>query len=145
MPLIHPEDLVGCTLGVTKENGQVDKITIVEAIDKHNACTKGSPANIQFRCSVNDSTHEDVMSYNDIMQFLEQEENNDTMWKFKGIKSHQGPFNQNHPDYKGSLYNLTIEWENGEITTKPLGIIAADNPVSCALYAKENNLLDLPG
>ena len=38
-----------------------------------------------------------------------------------------------------------IEWENGEITTEPLAIIAADDPVTCAIYARDNNLLDLAG
>ena len=33
---------------------------------------------------------------------------------------------------------------NGETTNDPLKIIAADDPVSCAIYAKENNMLDQP-
>jgi hypothetical protein len=37
-----------------------------------------------------------------------------------------------------------IEWENGEITSEPLApVIAADDPVTCAHYAKENDLLEL--
>ncbi len=35
--------------------------------------------------------------------------------------------------------------ENGEITSEPLSIIAADDPVTCAIYAKENNLLEQEG
>ena len=38
-----------------------------------------------------------------------------------------------------------IEWENGEVTSEPLSIVAADDPVTCAIYAKENNLLEAPG
>jgi hypothetical protein len=38
-----------------------------------------------------------------------------------------------------------IEWVNAEITKEPLTIIAADDPVSCAIYARENGLLDKPG
>ena len=38
-----------------------------------------------------------------------------------------------------------MEWENGEITTEPLSIIATDDPVACALYAKENGLLNTDG
>ena len=38
-----------------------------------------------------------------------------------------------------------IEWENGEITSEPLSVIAADDPVTCALYASDNNLLHLDG
>ena len=38
-----------------------------------------------------------------------------------------------------------IEWENGEITNEPLSVIAADDPVTCAIYACDNELLDKPG
>ena len=37
-----------------------------------------------------------------------------------------------------------IEWEAGEITEEPLNIIAQDDPVTCAAYAKQHNLLELP-
>ena len=36
-----------------------------------------------------------------------------------------------------------VEWEIGEITEEPLSIIAQDDPVTCAAYAKEHNLLHL--
>ena len=38
-----------------------------------------------------------------------------------------------------------VEWETGEITEELLSIIAADDPVTCAAYAKNHNLLNLPG
>jgi hypothetical protein len=37
-----------------------------------------------------------------------------------------------------------IEWENGEITTEPLVMIAANDPVTYAIYAREHRLLDKP-
>jgi hypothetical protein len=40
---------------------------------------------------------------------------------------------------------VLVEWENGEITTEPLLVIAADNPVTCAVYAREHDLLDVEG
>ena len=49
------------------------------------------------------------------------------------------------PDWKGSKNNVQVEWETGEITFEPLSIIAADDPVTCAAYAKENDLLTLEG
>ena len=48
-------------------------------------------------------------------------------------------------DYKRSTYNVSIEWENGETTDEPLSLIAADDPVTCAIYARKHNLLHLPG
>jgi hypothetical protein len=41
------------------------------------------------------------------------------------------------------MYNIMIELENGEVTSKPLSAIAVDDPVTCAIYAKDNNLLEL--
>ena len=38
-----------------------------------------------------------------------------------------------------------IEWENGEITMEPIGIIKEDDPVTLAAYTKEHNLLDTDG
>ena len=37
------------------------------------------------------------------------------------------------------------EWENGEITSEPLSMIAADDPVTCAQYTIEKDLLQLDG
>jgi hypothetical protein len=38
-----------------------------------------------------------------------------------------------------------VEWENGETTTDPLSVIATDDLVTCAIYAKEHDLLDTKG
>jgi hypothetical protein len=40
---------------------------------------------------------------------------------------------------------VLVEWENGEIMTEPLSVIAANNPVTCAVYAREHDLLDVEG
>jgi hypothetical protein len=38
-----------------------------------------------------------------------------------------------------------VEWENEETTMEPLQIISKDDPVTCAVCAKDNGLLDTPG
>ena len=67
------------------------------------------------------------------------------LYRFRAIIGHQGPLLASDPDWKGSKYNVQVEWETGEITFEPLSIIAADDPVTCAAYAKENDLLTLEG
>ena len=67
------------------------------------------------------------------------------LYKFRAIVGHQGPLLASDPDWKGSKYNVQVEWETGEITFEPLSIIATDYPVTCAAYAKENDLLALEG
>jgi hypothetical protein len=61
------------------------------------------------------------------------------------IVGHQGPLLRHDKDYNGSRFNVLVKWENGEITTEPLLVIAADNPVTCDVYAREHDLLDVEG
>ena len=145
MPIIHPEELVGRTFGITQEDGQTTQLRIIEAIKEHQDNIESSSTNVKFRCGVNNDAYEDILTYNQIMDYLSKDDEDDIIWKFKDIIGHQGPLNKNHKDYKGSPYNLTVLWENGETTNEPLSVIAADNPVSCAMYAKKYDLLDLPG
>ena len=65
------------------------------------------------------------------------------LYRFRVIIGHQGPLLASDLDWKGSKYNVQVEWETGEITFEPLSIIAADDPVTYAAYAKENDLLAL--
>jgi Reverse transcriptase (RNA-dependent DNA polymerase) len=85
-----------------------------------------------------------IITYNKLLDYLGKDSETAIAWKSRRIISDNGPFQANHPEYKGSQYNLMIEWENGEITTEPLAIKAADDPVTCAIYAREHGLLDKP-
>ena len=87
-----------------------------------------------------------IISYNQVLNYLEKDNKDDeTLFKFRAITDHQGPLDIDDPNSKGSLYNVMVEWETGEITEEPLSIIAADDPVTCAASAKKHNLLILPG
>ena len=37
-------------------------------------------------------------------------------WSFKDVIAHQGPLTKEDPHYKGSSYNVMIEWDTGETT-----------------------------
>ena len=54
-------------------------------------------------------------------------------------------FGRTDLDWKGSKYNVHLEWETGEVTFELLSVIAADDPVTCAAYAKLHDLLALEG
>jgi hypothetical protein len=143
---IDPTELIGRTfLTPPQEDGQRFRARIVRAIEDHETDLDDDPDRIKFLCSVNDDTFEEVMAYNDIVNFIEKDEEDGTVWKFKRITAHEGPITRRHPNWKGSEYNVMVEWEDGSITTEPLGILAADDPVSCAIYAKKHDLLALPG
>ena len=83
------------------------------------------------------------MSYVQILDHLDHQEQQEDLYKFRAITGHQGPLSPQDQNYKGSKYNIMVEWETGEITEEPLSLIAADDPVTCAEYAKKHDLLHL--
>ena len=147
MPTFRTSDLVGRTFLLPKDDktGEQFRARVISAIDEHENRLANDPERIKFLCSVNNDEYEAVMSYNDIMTHISDDEDELRVWKFKRIVSHQGPLSDKDPNYKGSKYNVMIEWENGETTSEPLSILAVDDPVTCAIYAKEMNLLDKDG
>ena len=38
-----------------------------------------------------------------------------------------------------------VEWESGEVTYEPLTLISKDDPITCSVYAKKQDLLDTTG
>jgi len=100
---------------------------------------------VKLRLGVNDEEYDDLVAYNDVINYIEQDHQDEGVWKYKEILDHEGPFNPSHSKYNGSKYNLLIEWEGGERTWEPLKIIAMDDPVAVAIYGKDNDLLKLDG
>ncbi len=114
------------------------------SIEDHDAKLHSKAKWFKFHCSINNDQYEEILTYNEILNYIELQDNNGTkLWKFRCIIAHEGPLKPSDPSYKGSKYNVMIKLGNGEVTSEPLTIIAADNPVTCAIYAKENGLLDL--
>ena len=85
------------------------------------------------------------MSYVQILDHCDHQEQHEDLYKFIAITDHQGHLSPQDENYKGSKYNVMVEWETGEITEEPLSLIAADDPVTCAVYAKKHDLLYLDG
>jgi hypothetical protein len=66
----------------------------------------------KFQCIVNDD-YEDVVAYNDIVDYIEQDDSWDGVWKFKEILDIS--VQPSDPDYMGSMYNTQLLWESGEV------------------------------
>jgi hypothetical protein len=96
-----------------------------------------------LKCLVGEDKFEEILSYNEVMQHIEKDDDDgETFWKYKWISGHEGPLNKNHSSWKGDKYNVKVEWENGEVSYEFLHMIAADDPVTCVIYAKDHGLLD---
>jgi hypothetical protein len=138
--VFNPEDLIGRSFLDGQSDGQRLCATVVKSIEDHANCVESN-----LTWLINIETGEDIIKYSQLLNYLAKDDENETLWKFRLIVSHQGPFSTNHPDYKGSTFNIQVEWENGEVTSELLRLIAINDPVSCATYVRDNNLLHLPG
>jgi hypothetical protein len=143
-PIVVPNNLIGRTFIMDAQpDGNTSPARIVKMVEDHNYKLKNNKEQIIFLLSTNNDTSE-VITYNQLLDYLAKDDNNDIIWKFKRT-SHQGPLTPKHPNYKGSTYNIMVEWEHGETTMEPLQIVAKDDPVTCTVYTKDNGLLETPG
>jgi hypothetical protein len=151
MVTIDPLDLIGRPfLKDAEEDGQRFRVWVARAVvDREEELKKGSEY-MKFICKVPNSMIDEIFTYNEILDHIEKdnidiESDTEQLYKFRRIAAHQGPLHTSDMDYKGSTYNVLVEWETGETTYEPLDMIASDDPITCAQYAKENILLDTDG
>ena len=150
MPIFDPTDHIGRTFSMDpQENGERYRTKILEALVESEEQLAKHPDHIKFVWSVNDDMYEEILTSNEILEYItkneEQDDDQAIVWKFKHIAGHQGQLKKGDPGYNGSKFNVLVEWETGESTYEPLDVITADNPVTCAIYAKEKGLLNEPG
>ena len=166
IPNLPPEEMIDRTfLMPPEEDGSRFRAKVVARVQESKAMAANHPEMIKFRCLVNrnDETYEEVVAYNDIVEFIEQDDSWDGLWKFKRILQHKGPLtpprkgkkpdlgaNDRGEEYMGAKYNVQVEWETGEVSWRPLsthdkqGVFDTD-PVTVAIYAEEHGLLDTSG
>ena len=150
MSIINFDDLLGRTfLLPMDENGERKWATISEHVNDLCQEQVSREDQLRFKLKIDGDQLDDLISYNQLMDYLEDKTDTgpleDGLYRFKCIKDHKGPYTSSDPEYNGSSYNLHIVWETGEQTWEPLSNIIASDPYTCAVYAKEHDLLNTPG
>ncbi len=124
------------------EESQHCRASIVRVIEDRDGETADNPTRTELLCSINDDKSQEI----DFLSHIESDEAEETsVLKYKRITAHEGPLIRTHADWKGSSYNVMMELENGNITSEPLAVIAAADPITCAIYAEDNDLLEVDG
>ena len=66
--------------------------------------------NINFLLDVGQGRSQVIISCNQVLNYLEKEnQDHETLYKFRVITDHHGPLKTNDPNYNGSLYNVMVE------------------------------------
>jgi hypothetical protein len=140
------------------QDGTRVRATILGMIDDQKNAGRSDDAFVKLRIRIGDSAVEDIITYNEIADFIEDDESftGQQLWKFKNILAHK-KVSRSSPDYRGSSWNVLVEWEDGSKTWEPLytknpelGGIWHTDRVTVAIYARENGLVgeagwNLPG
>ena len=106
---------------------------------------------VKILLRIDDKKADEICSYNEVTEQLyshfekEFTQDSDTMWKFRTIKDHKGPLSSQNKEYKGSKYNVLVEWEYSDVTWEPLNLIAQADLAACAIYARDHKLLNTEG
>jgi len=104
MHLVDQQDLVGHTFLLDEQaDGQCYQAKIVECVSDHEERNQMDPEHVLFCCTVNDDQHEDIITYNELMDYT-QKNADETLWHFKHISGHQGPLHPGDPHYAGAKY-----------------------------------------
>ena len=145
MSIINFDDLLGRTfLLPMDENEERKRATISEHVTDLCQEQVSREDQLGFKLKIDGDQLDDIISYNQLMEYLTGPLE-DGLYRFRCIKDHKGPYTSSDPEYNISSYNLLIEWETGDQTREPLSNIIASDPYTCAIYAKEHNLLNTPG
>ena len=124
-----------------------ERATIIKVYDDHKKVLANEPDMVKLRIKVNDEEYDELMAYDDFKNFIDERFINDEgIWTYKKIISHKGPLCKDDLDYMGSKYNVLIKWETGKRSWEATNILDMDDhKVDLTMYARDNNLLDLPG
>ena len=146
LPLFSPDELVGLTFLKPTEDGQTLRAKVVRKIRDQDSYNHH---NIQFLVEVGDNMDE-LIAYNELSDLIERQHEDEAqgktnIWVLKEVIDHQGPLKKSDKNYKGSKWNLLVRWEDNSETWEPLEMLRQDDPVTCARYGLDNNLLDKPG
>jgi hypothetical protein len=114
--IVDPQELLGRTfLMDTQEDGQRLRTCIVECISYHEANVRRSDDHVKFRISVNEDEYEEIITYDELMDFIEKNQEHDAIvWRFQHIVGHQGPLLWHDKDYNGSRFKVQCAGRMGE-------------------------------
>ena len=148
LPHFSPDKLMGLTFIHDMPDGSKHRATVARKILDDDAANHH---HIKFLIEISNGELDEIIAYNELSNLIEDQHEKElhapesATWAFKSLNGHEGPISPSSKRYKGSSYNVLVHWEDGSETFEPLSVMAKEDPLTCALYAKDHDLLDTPG
>ena len=132
LPTVEPELLLGFTFIKKEDDGNYR--TEVMGRCQHDP--------EKYLVKTGEGDQEEIIHYSNLLAEWEQmtQEGNEwsekKVWVFDKFTGHQ---------LKKGRLEVQVDWSDGPKTWEPLSAMALQDPVTCAKYAKDNDLLEMPG
>ena len=132
------------------ERGNMERVWVVELINEFNDKLNRDPMQCKFKIAFEKNTPsskgthlDDIMSNNDILDYVERENNNEDgdYWRFRKIISYSLIPGKKEKNKTG--IEIQVVWETSATSTESFEALKKNIPVDLTIYAKENNLLEL--
>lgn len=127
LPTFDPTEIVGKKF-LKDINGNPHKAEVVEQVDP-----------TRFKVVIGDGDREEILTYNEIMDFIDKKWNpddNEQTFIFESVLDHRKGQN--------GRYEVLVKWQTGEETWEPLKEMIQADPVTLAKYAMEHDMLNTP-
>jgi len=147
LPTFAPDELLNRTFVRETNDGRKFRATVTRKIQELDDSNKKA---IRFLVELGDGEVDEIIDYNVLSDLIERQQSLETddperLWCIHRITGHQGPLASDDQRYKGSQWNVLVEWEDSLTTYEPLSIIIKDDPITQAQYGLDNDMLDKPG
>ena len=101
MAFIDVEDLIGKSFDICNDDDTVSKLTVIDAIKNHQDDIDENSTHTKFRLKYNKDKYEEILTYNEHKDHLNNLEDGAVMWELQQIVSHRGSLKKTHPSYNG--------------------------------------------
>jgi hypothetical protein len=101
-----------------QDDGTRHRARVLEVLNKGDVDYAKHPELVLLKVKQDDGL-EEIIAYNDIVDYIEKDEFSDGVWKYEEIMDWKY-VKRTDEDYKGSSINILLRWNTGELTWEPL-------------------------
>jgi hypothetical protein len=151
LPTIDPSELIGRTyIELPQDDGTQRRVTIKEVTPEYKSEVEIAPDLYKFKCQVGQDQFEEIMTYNQMRNHVEQSILKEGMSEYLEIIDFREVLSKKGTPYKNPRWEVHLHWDDGSRTWEPLDSIAEHDHAACALFASDKThngerLIDQPG
>jgi hypothetical protein len=143
LPEFDIQEIIGKTfLTMPDEKGEQQRASIAEVVPEQDKAVDRDEYLLRFKCKVGEKTVEEILTYNQMLNWIEKSTVKDQYYVVDSITGHRKAKGA-HGD--GSKWEVHVKWASEELTWEPLNTIRECDPITIAMYAEANDLLETQG